>query len=1035
MLNAIVRFSLQHRTVVLVLASALLGAGIYSLSRAKYDVFPEFAPPQVVIQTEATGLAPEQVELLVTQPIENAVNGVPGIHSVRSNSAQGLSVVTAVFADNTNIYLDRQVVSERLSTLSSRLPAGITPTLAPLTSSTSTVMAIGLTSDSRSLMDVRTVADWTVRLRLLAVPGVSSVAVFGGDVKQWQVQFSPQELIQHEISVSDLVNAAGKATGIRGAGFITTPNQRITLQSQGQTVTPDALARTVILQRNGSNLTLGDVAHVVEAPAPPIGAASVMGKPAVMLMVSAQYGSNTMQLTHSLDAALQDLRPAVEREGIRVHASIFRPATFIETALANIRSSLVIGAILVVVVLFLFLFNLRTAAISCAAIPLSLFTAVIVLERMGYSLNTMTLGGLAIAIGEVVDDAVIDVENIHRRLRENRLLDDPIPVMRVVLDASLEVRSAVVYATFTVILVFLPVVTMSGLAGSIFSPLGAAYIWAILASLGVALTVTPALSLVLLANRSLPPETPPLVRWSKQRYEGLLRSIERRPGIVLTAVAALIVTGLMVVPFLGASFIPDLREGHFVLHMTTVPGTSLDQSIELGNRVTKTLLKVAGVKLVAQRAGRAELFEDTSGTQSSEFEIGLAPRLSGPQTDATLARIRGALARYPGATFSINTFLAERIDEVLSGYQAGVVVSLFGNELQALDKTARNVAALLQRVPGAADVQVQAPPGAPEVEIELRPADLARWGFDSVHVLDAVRTAFGGETVGQVYQASQVIPVTVILDQRDRESVSSIGDLPLRAPAGNYVRLRDLADIFESSGRYTIAHVNARRVQAITCNVSGRDVASFVAEAKRDISHIRLPAGTYVEFGGTAAAQARSRQDLIAHALLAGVAILLLLAVVMRNWRNLLLVLANLPFALVGGVLIALATGGNLSLGSLIGFVTVLGITLRNSIMLISHYEHLVEAEGMTWGLDAAIRGASERLAPILMTALVTGLGLLPLAIGSGEAGREIEGPMAVIILGGLATSTMLNLLVLPTLALRFGRFEKVGDATTAQSL
>ncbi len=475
---------------------------------------------------------------------------------MRSTSAQGLSVVTVVFAEDTNIYLDRQVVSERLASVTSRLPSGVTPELAPLTSSTSTVMAIGLTSDSRSLMDLRTAADWTVRLRLLAVPGVSNAAVFGGEEKQLQVQFSPQELVQHDVSVEDLAAATRQATGIRPAGFISTPNQRITLQSRGQATTPEALAQTVVLQRNGANLTLGNVARVAEAPAAPIGAATVMGKAAVMLVVSAQYGSNTLQITQSLDQALKELRPAMQREGINLDAKIFRPATFVETALGNIRRSLLIGGILVTVVLFLFLFNFRTAAISCTAIPLSLMAAVIVLERMGYSLNTMTLGGLAIAIGEVVDDAVIDVENIYRRLRENRLATNPRPASQVVFDASIEVRSAVVYATFAVILVFVPVLTMSGLAGSIFSPLGVTYIWAILASLAVALTVTPALSLILLGNRDLPAETPPLVRWLKRRYERVLLVVDKRPGAVLTVVAVLIVAGLMAVPFLGASFIP-----------------------------------------------------------------------------------------------------------------------------------------------------------------------------------------------------------------------------------------------------------------------------------------------------------------------------------------------------------------------------------------------------------------------------------------------------------------------------------------------
>ena len=1024
MLTAVVGWSLRHRGVVVALAFIMLGYAIYSLREAKYNVFPEFSPPEVVIPTEAPGLAPRQVELLVTQPIENAVVGVAGVRSVRSASIQGLSVVTVLFDSSTNIYRNRQVIAERLATLGASLPTGITPSIAPLTTSTSIVMAVGLTSPTQSLMDLRTVADWTVKLRLLAVPGVSKIAVFGGYAKQYQVQIDPRELTRHDISVAQVVAAARQATGIRGSGFITTPNQRIVLQTEGQALTGGDLAHSVVLQQQGANLTLGDIAHVSEGPAPRLGAASMMAKPAVMLMISAQYGANTLDVTAGLDRAIQQLRPVLASQHIQIDSSFFRPARFIDTALRNLRSSLIIGGILVVVVLFLFLFNLRTAAISCAAIPLSLLAATIVIERLGYTLNSMTLGGLAIAIGEVVDDAVIDVENIYRRLRENRALPQPRPLFRVVLDASLEVRSAVVYATFSVILVFVPVLTMSGLAGRIFSPLGVTYIWAILASLVVALTVTPALCLMLLPRGELRAADPPLVRWLKGGYERLLVRVERHPAAVIgVVVAVLVFAAILAVPFLGGEFLPSLREGHFVVHMTEVPGTSLDESMRLGDRVSQALLRIPYVREVGQRAGRAEMSDDFSGTHSSEFEVDLK-ELSGSDTDRALAAIRQTLAKFPGAAFSVNTFLTERINEILSGYTGAVVVNIFGPDLNQLDNAAARIAGVLARVPGARGVQIQSPPGMPRVMVRLRPADVARWGFDSLQVLDVVRTAFGGEVVGEIYQGNRVFPVSVILDPADRHSVSAISSLPLRNPAGIYVPLGQIADVYESSGRYMIAHIGARRVQSVTCDVAGGDVASFVAAARRRIARVPLPAGAYVEFSGTAQEQARSQRDLLVHSVLAGIGIILLLSIVMQNYRNLLLVLANLPFAMVGGIFIALATGGNLSLGSLVGFVTLFGITLRNSIMLISHYEHLVREEGEEWNRATALRGASERLAPIIMTALVTGLGLLPLALGSGAPGREIEGPMAIIILGGLATSTALNLLVLPTLALRYGRFE-----------
>jgi CzcA family heavy metal efflux pump len=1024
MLNAVVRFSIRFRGIAISLACAVLGYGIFSLSRVPYDVFPEFAPPQVSIQTEAPGLSPEQVEVLVTQPIENAINGVSGIESLRSRSIQGLSAITVVFRSGTDIYQDRQAVTERLATVVSGLPMGVQPPLmTPLTSSTTWVMEVGLTSATQSLMTLRTIADWTLKPHLLAVRGVAGVEVNGGEVRQIQFQFDPQRLVQYGVSVEDVITAARQATGIRGAGFVDTQNQRIVLQTEGQSLTAAQLARTVLIHHNVANVVFRDVARVVEAPAPAIGAASIRGKPGVILTIDAAYGSNTLEVTQGIDKALADLRTSLEAQGISVHPEIFRAADFIDIALHNVRESLLIGAVLVVVVLFLFLFNFRTAAISCTAIPLSLLAAIIALEKMGLSLNTMTLGGLSIAIGEVVDDAVIDVENIYRRLRENRAASNPRSTFQVVLDASIEVRSAVVYATFAVILVFFPVLNMSGLAGRIFGPLGIAYIWAILASLVVALTVTPALCMLLLAGRDLPPQEPPAVHWLRKGYHELLLGVEKVPRLLTAAVAVFVTLGVGALFFLSESFLPELREGNITIHMTAVPGTSLQESLRLGDRIAQTVLKIPSVQSVAQRAGRAELGTDTMGTHESEIDVNLKAR-DGKQVKAVQAGIREAISQLPGPLLTSNGFLTERINETLSGYKAPVVVNIFGNDLDQLDQEAGEVVRVLGSVRGAAQVQLQSPPGMPQIVLRLRKDDLARWGFDPVEVLNVVRTAYGSEIVGQIYEGNRVYDVSVVLASSNQPRVSGIGALPLRSPDGNYVALKQVADIYESSARYVILHQGARRVQTITCNVQGRAVDSFVDEARRRISRVSFPADTYVEFSGTAEAQAQSRRDLMVNSLLAALGIVLLLSVVMGNYRNLLLVLANLPFALVGGVLAGLFTGGNLSLGSLVGFVTLFGITLRNSIMLISHYEHLVDVEGMTWGLDTALRGASERLAPILMTALVTGLGLLPLAIGSGDPGREIEGPMATVILGGLVTSTLLNLLVLPTLALRYGIFE-----------
>ncbi len=1028
MLTSIVHFSLRFRGAIIALAFVFLGFGIYSLSIAKYDVFPEFAPPQVVIQTEAPGLSPEQVETLVTQPIENAANGAAGIDSLRSGSIQGLSIVTVTFKPSTDIYLGRQMIAERLVTVSGQLPQGVKqPAMTPLTSSTSVVFIAGLTSDMLSLMDIRTIADWTVKQRLLAIPGVAKVAVFGGEVKQFQIQVRPDKLVSYGLSMNDVLETARRATAVRGAGFIDNVNQRIVLQTEGQSLSAAQLAGTALIRGSGAEVsvsaTIGDIAKVVEAPEPPIGASTVMGKPGVCLEVSAQYGANTLELTRGIAGALEELRPALKVQGVTIHSNIFRPANFIETAIGNMRSSLLIGAALIVIILVIFLFNLRTAAISAAAIPLSLLAAATVMERLGMSLNVMTLGGLAIAVGIVVDDAIIDVENILRRLRENRALRNPRPAASVVLDASIEVRHAVAYASVAIALVFVPVLTMSGLAGRLFAPMGIAFILATLASLLVALTVTPAICLSVLKNREF--REPPLVHRLQMHYSPLLQGLFRRPRALIIGIALLSAAGMATIPFLSGSFLPELSEGHFIIHMSAVPGTSLTESLRIGRLVTAELLKIPSVRSVAQRAGRAERADDILGTHDSEFEVDLKP-LNGDEAEIVLADIRHVLSRFIGAAFSVNTFLTERVEETLFGYTASVVINIYGNDLDLLDKKAGEIANVLSTIRGATDLRVQSPPGTPQLSVRLKKEQLDYWGLEPVQVLDAIRTAYEGDVVGQVYHGNRVFDVSVILDPRERRTITEVRNLPLRNPAGIYVRLGDLADIRETSGRYVVLHGGARRIQTVTCNVAGTRINSFTSEAKRRIaSGVSLPEGSYVEFVGTAEAQARSTRELIIHSLLAGSGIILLLSIILGSSRSLLLTLANLPFALVGGVLAAFGSGGQVSLGSMVGFVTLFGITLRNSIMMISHYEHLVSVEGMTWGIEAAVRGASERLAPILMTASVTALGLLPLAIGSGAPGREIEGPMAIVILGGLITSTALNLLVLPILALRYGRFEK----------
>ena len=1028
MLKRIVQFSLRHRVVVVALGAVIIAYGLYVAANSRLDVFPEFAPPQVVVQAEAPGLSSEEAEQLVTLPVENGLNGTPGLNTIRSQTIQGLSVVTLIFRDNTDIYRDRQLVAERLNDIAGQLPQGIpSPRIGPLTSSTSLILVMGLTSTNLSPMELRTFADWTLRPHLLSVPGVANVSVMGGDVRQLQVQVKPDRLRAYGLSLNDVLSAAQQATGVRGGGYVENKNQRLVIRTSGQSLTPDQLGNVVLTPHTGMSVRLNDVADVRDAAAPKFGDAQIGGKSGVILLVFDQYGANTMTVTRALETTLRQMQPAFAAENIRLNSDLFRPANFIQAALTNVNHSLLIGGALVAVVLFLFLLNLRTAFISFISIPLSLLAAVIVLHWFGAAINTITLGGFAIAIGVVVDDAIIDVENILRRLRENSALPRPRSLFQVVFHASLEVRSAVVYATFIVALVFLPVLAMGGVEGRLFAPLGISFILATLASLGVALTVTPALCYLFLSKTS-PHEEPNYIRGLKTHHRRWLENASQHSRAVIITATVVCVAAIATLPFFGGEFLPEWQEGHYIVHMALTPGTSLAESMRLGKLVTAELLKNPQVRSVSQQVGRAEMGEDIAGPQSSEFHVELNP--GGAGSDEVQSQIRTALAQFPGATFSIESPLGERMEETLSGATAQFVINLFGNDLNALDEKAAEVQQVLKKVRGAVDVNLATPPGLPEMSVRLQPDKLLQYGFRPAEVLDAIQTAYAGTIASQIYESNRVFDVAVILNPVDRQNPEAVGSLPLRNADGTIVPLSALAEIHQTRGRYEVLHEGGQRFQQITCNIVGRDATSFAADVQRKIAaQVSFPTGMFPIYAGAAQGAARAKHDLLVDSLLAAAAIILLLAILFGAGRNLLLILANLPFALVGGVLAVFASGGSLSIGSLVGFVTLFGITMRNSIMLISHYVHLVNVEGSTWNLETAWRGASERLLPILMTAIVTALGLLPLAIGTGTAGREIEGPMAIVILGGLMTSTLLNLLVLPVLALRFGRFEKISRA------
>lgn len=1039
MMSALVRFSIRFSGVIIGLATLVVLYGFYSLSRSNLDVFPEFAPTQIVIQTESPGLSAELVESLVTQRIETSIAGTVGIASMRSQSIPGLSIVTIIFDEKTDVYRNRQVIAERLSTLTNKLPQGIIPNITPLTSSASTVLGFGVTSKKRSLTELRTLVDWTIVPHLMAIPGVADVNVFGGKIRQFQVQVEPEKMIKYGISLLQVEEAVKKATGVRGSGFIENNNQRIIINTEGQATSPEKLAVVALFHKNGQTIRLGDIGKVVEGAVPSISAAAINEETGVYLSVQGQLGANTHGVTLAVEKALQELKPTLQAEQVVMHEDLFRPANFIEVAIKGVRTDILIGSVLVITVLFLFLFNVRTAFISATAIPLSLLTAIVVMSYYNIGLNIMVLGGLAIALGEVVDDAIIDTENIFRRLRENRMLAQPLPTYRVVFNASMEVRSSVVYATIIVALVFMPLLTLSGVAGKLFAPLGIAYISAILASLLVALTLTPALCYLLLGNARLEAEDPPMIRVIKKWYVRMLLKIETHYKYILAVSFMFIAIGLGTLPLFKSQFIPALYEGHYIMHMTAVPGTSEQESLRIGKRVSAAIRSIDGVKSVTQWVGRAPNGADTFGTHYSEFEIEVGA-ISGQEQRRILNEIREKLggeskdhdgdgkaeAGFVGVNFAINTFLTERIEETISGYAASTVINIYGQNLDALDRDANAIASILKGIKGATDVMVQSPPGTPQLVMRLRTEKMARLGLHPTDVLDSIRAAYEGVPVTQVYEGNRIIGVSVLLEENARDDIQEAGKLPLFNADGKMIRLSDVADIVQENGRSKILHAGAKRIQTVTANVVDRDISNFTAELKAKLkTDLVLSPGAYLEFTGAAEANAKSREALILQSLLAGVTVFLMLYIAFGRLRNLLLTFANLPFALIGGVLAVMFTGGWISLGSLVGFVTLFGITLRNSIMMISHYQHLIDEEDCVWGLETCIRGASERLPSILMTALVTALGLLPLAAGSGQPGREIEGPMATIIVGGLVTSTILNLLILPTIMLHFGRFER----------
>ena len=1026
MMSSIVKFSIRYTGVIIGLAAIAIIFGLYQITRSPLNVFPEFSPNQVIIQTESPGLSSDLVESLVTLPIEKNLGGTIGIETIRSQSIPGLSVITIIFNEHTDIFRNRQVISERLASIVSVMPPGIIPKITPLTSAASSVLGIGITSKTKSLTELRTVVDRLIIPHLLSIPGVADVNVFGGKVKQYQIEIQPEKLIQSNISIEQIITAASKSSGVRGAGFIENNNQRIIVNTEGQSKSLEDIGKTAVVNNKNQIIYLKDLAEIKEGSLPTISAASINGNEGIYLSVQGQLGSDTYKLTQLIEAAVKDIRPSLLEQDIKINPELFKPANFIDASIKGVRFDIFIGSLLVIIVLFLFLFNFRTAFISATAIPLSLLTAIIVLSYFNLGLNIMVLSGLAIALGEVVDDAIIDSENIFRRLNENVKLKNPQPITKVVYEASMEVRSSVVYATMIVVTVFLPLLSLNGVAGKLFGPLGIAYIFSILASLIVALTVTPALSYLLLGKLNFKSSESPIMAFIKNKYISLLYLIEKRSTVITLFTFTFILIGFSLIPLFKTQFIPPLHEGHFIMHMTSLPGTSEKESLRIGNEISKKIRDIPGVKSVAQWVGRSPMGADTFGTHYSEFEIELN-HLDGPTQDKILDQIENLTQNnnYVGLNFAINTFLTERIEETISGYYSSVVINIIGTNLDAIDQDTQKISSTLASVKGVKNINIVSPAGTPQITIHFLSEKLSQWGIQKTDLLNVIRAAFEGLPVAQVYEGNAKVNISVILNKNFRDDITDIQKLPIMAADGRIVQLGQVAYIAQENGRSKILHQGAKRIQTITADIDERDINDFNSDLKNRLSALKLNQGNYYEVTGEAEANAKSQEELIVHSIIAGAGILLMLYIAFGNLRNLLLTLFNLPFALIGGVFAVAFNAGWISIGSLVGFVTLFGITLRNSIMLISHYQHLIEIEGFTWNLETCIKGASERLPSILMTAIVTALGLLPLALGSGEPGKEIEGPMATIIVGGLVTSTILNLLILPSIMLHFGKFVK----------
>jgi CzcA family heavy metal efflux pump len=1024
MLTRLIAFSLRNRLFVLAVGVLLLAYGGFVATRLPIDVFPDLNRPTVTLMTEAPGLAPEEVETLVSVPLETALNGAPGVQRVRASCGVGLSIIYVEFDWGQDIYRARQLVQERIALAEAKLPAGTEVHMGPISSIMGEILLIGLSSSDGTTppMDLRTLADWQLSQRLLTIPGISQVIVIGGGRKQVQVKAVPERMAAFGVTFDEVNAATERAQGSTGGGFVNDGAREKLVRNLGRTADPAEIGATVVKFRDGTPIFLRDVADVGHGIQPMRGNAGVSGEPAVILGVQKQPGADTTELTRRVDAALAEMRPSLPKDA-RVDV-LFRQATFIQNAVANVQEAIRDGAIMVVVILFLFLLNFRTTLITLTAIPLSFAVAALVFHWLGISINTMTLGGLAVAVGMVVDDAIVDVENVFRRLRENNHLAKPRPVLRVIADASGEVRNSILFATLVIVLVFLPLFALGGIEGRLFAPIGVATIVAMLASFVVSLTVIPVLCSYLLPRmkRMQSEQDGWFVRVLKRADERLILGPSlRHPWAVITLALALVAGGFALFPMMGRTFLPEFNEGTAVITLAMAPGTSLDESDRMGRVAEKLLLTIPEIKLSGRRTGRAELDEHAEGVHRSEIDVDL---VASERSRADILRdIREKLGELPGVLVSVGQPISHRLDHMLSGVQAAIAVKIFGPDLASLRAYAAQTEAAMQRVPGLVDLQVEKQVLIPQIKIEVDREKAALHGLQPGELATRLEAGLNGRVVGQVLEGTRTIDLVVRFADEVRADVATLRELLIDTPTGGRIPLGLIAEVRESLGPNAIAREDAMRRIVISANTAGRDLGSIVAQLQQELSQaVPMEAGYFVSYEGQFQSQQKATRLIGLLALLTLGVIFLLLYAHFHSGVIVAQVLLNVPLAFVGALVLTYFTIGTISVATLVGLITLAGIATRNTIMMISHYLHLMEHEGEVFGEKMVLRGSLERLVPVTMTALTAGLALIPLVLAAHEPGKEILYPVAIVILGGLISSTLLDMAVTPAVFLKFGR-------------